>query len=319
MRTFDVTIVGAGPAGIATALAAAESGAETLLIDEQPKTGGQLRWRVQLTATETGGFDLDPAPGPIFADHLADQLKQHSNITVETGTVAWGLFEDNVLGISTETAADEVQASAIVLATGSTDIALPFPGWTLPGVMTARAAQIFMHVHRVLPGRRWVILGSGEEADELALDLEAVGVEVVARCADAERIRASGTNRLSHVEIEDGVHEADALAIALGRQPDAELALHAKAACAFANGLGGFTVGRDQDGRTSEPGLYIAGDSAGIATLPELIAEGRLAGLAASGVSGERLDDARKQWDRVASERRRTAIDQLRSSIAAAS
>ena len=312
MRQFDVAVVGGGPAGIAAATAAAGSGANTILIDEHSKLGGQLRWRIGLTMDETAGLDVDSGPGPFVADSLDSALREADNLTVETGTVAWGLFEDNVLGISAESSAEEVQAGAIILATGSTDITLPFPGWTLPGVMTDRAARIFMHVHRVLPGSRWGILGTGEEADELAADLQRVGAEVVARCDDPNQIRASGTNRLAHIEIGENVYEADALAIALGRQPDAELALHAQATSAFVPELGGFTVHRDEHGRTSEPGVYIAGDAAGIGSLAELVSEGRLVGLAVSGAGESALGQARQQVERVSSVRRADAIAGLR-------
>lgn len=311
MRNVDVAVVGAGPAGISAALAAARSGANTLLIDENSSIGGQLRWRISLTLEQTGGFDLPPGAGPDIAGELERQLAAVENLTVETGTVAWGLFEDNVLGISSESDADEVQARSIVLATGSTDIAYPFPGWTLPGVMTARAAQIFMHVHRVLPGRAWVILGDGEEADELAMDLERSGVDVLTRCADVDQLRASGTNRLAHVEIGEDVYEADSLAIALGRQPDAELAFQARAEGAFIPELGGYTVNRDANGLTSEPGVYVAGDAAGIASLSELVAEGRLVGLSAAGGSPEDLTSARSALNDIAGERRRQGLARI--------
>jgi thioredoxin reductase len=312
MRAVDVAVVGAGPAGIAAASAAAGMGATTLLIDENSRIGGQLNWRISLTTDQTGGFDVAAGPGPEVALALTGQLEQIDSLSIETNTVAWGLFENNVLGISSEGAADEIQAGAIILTTGSTDVAHPFPGWTLPGVMTARAAQIFMHVHRVLPGRAWAVLGDTLEGEELAFDLERSGAQVVARISDLETLRASGTNRLAHVEPGDKVFEVDSLAIALGRQPDAELAFQANADGAFVWELGGYTVFRDEHGLTSEPGVYIAGDAAGIASLNELVAEGRLAGLAAAGAPEAELASARDALAGVADERRRSAIERLR-------
>jgi thioredoxin reductase len=312
LRSVDVVVVGGGPAGICAALASAESGAETLLIDENVEPGGQLRWRIGMTIESTGELAIPAGPGHEIARKLTERLNATAHLTVDTETVAWGMFEDNVLGISTESAADEVQAGAIVLATGSTDIALPFPGWTLPGVMTARAAQIFLHIHRVLPGRKWGILGNTVEAEELALDLERAGVEVVTRCDDVDNLRASGTNRLAHIEVGEDVYEVDTLAIALGRQPDAELAFQAKADGAFVFELGGYTVHRDSDGQTSEPGVYIAGDAAGIASLDELVAEGRLAGLAAAGAPTAEISAAREKLWAVTSKRRSDAVGRLR-------
>jgi thioredoxin reductase len=315
MRTVDVAVVGAGPAGIAAALAAAESGAQTLLIDEHAAVGGHLRWRISQTLSSTAGLPVDPGPGPAVADQLAETLTNAGNLTVSLNTVAWGLFEDRVLMLASEDTAEEIQPGAIVLATGSSDIAAPFPGWTLPGVMTARAAQIFMHIHRVIPGRRWAILGEGDEARELVADLERCGLEVVIIHDSAENLRASGTNRLAHVEIDDDVFEVDGLAIALGRQPDAELAFQAQATGSFVRALGGYTPARSASGETSEPGVYVAGDAAGIASLDEIVAEGRLAGLAAAGAGDAIIQQAQAQLADVANHERRTAIEQIRLTV----
>lgn len=312
MKSTDVAVVGAGPAGISAALAAAGSGAQVLLIDERGEIGGQLRWRLSPTISGVPGLDLEGAPGPEIARALASRIASTANLTAKTGAVAWGLFENNVLGISRADGAEELQASAVVLATGSTDVTMPFPGWTLPGVMTSRAVQIFMHVHRVLPGRRWAILGDTPEAAELAEDIERAGGEIVVRLADQEDIRASGANRLAHVESGNQVYEIDGLAIALGRQPDAELALQAIADVRFDWALGGYTALRDANGETTIPGLYIAGDAAGAGSIAEAVAEGRLAGLAAAEASAAAIEEARSGLDRVATEPRRAAVERLR-------
>ncbi len=312
MRTVDVAIVGAGPAGISAALATAETGARTLLIDENPAVGGHLHWRISQTLTDNAGLPVATGPGPQVAAELETLLASFSNLTLSLNTVAWGLFEDRVLALASEDHAEELQADAIILTTGSTDIAAPFPGWTLPGVLTARAAQTFLHVHRVLPGHHWAILGEGEDADELAGDLARCGVEIVVRHGSVDNFRASGTNRLAHVEIDDDVYEVDALAIAMGRQPDAELAFQAQAQGAFVRALGGYTPFRDLNGQTSEVGVYVAGDAAGIATLPELVAEGQLAGKAAAGAGDAELTRAQGLLNTVANRPRREAIERSR-------
>ena len=311
MSQVDVAVIGAGPAGIAAALAAADAGANTLLVDEGTRAGGHLRWRISLTLENDPGFGLSPAVGPEFADQLVERIQARGNLELRLETVAWGLFDDNLLGLSSANGAKEITAGAIVIATGSTDLVAPFPGWTLPGVMTARAAQIFIHVHRVLPGRAWAILGDSHEADELQRDLELAGATVVVRANDPETLRASGTNRLAHAEVGDDVYELDALAIALGRQPDAELALQAMAEATFSESLGGFTTLRDQDCETSAPDVFIAGDAAGIGSLAEIVAEGRLAGLAAAGADAAKLADARAERDAAMSNARAAALEEL--------
>ena len=151
MKQADVVVVGGGPAGCAAALAAAGAGARVVLVDEQPDLGGHLRWRV----APTHGLepDLDGQPGVRVAAALAERVAA-AGVEVARGSVAWGFFEDNVVGVVEGETAYTLRAASVIVATGSTDRVLPFPGWTLPGVMTARAAQLFLHVHRVLPGRQ---------------------------------------------------------------------------------------------------------------------------------------------------------------------
>ena len=314
MNRVDVAVVGAGPAGIAAAWSAAETGASVLLVDEQPEIGGQLRWRVQPTIDIDIGLGIDPGPGPQVAGQIEHTLNALDSLTVRTETVAWGLFEDNLLGLSSSSGTDDVQARSVIVASGSTDIALPFPGWTLPGVLTARAVQIFMHVHRVLPGTNWAILGDTPESEELVTDLENAGASIVSRLgSEVDSIRASGTNRLSYVEMGEEVIEVDGLALALGRQPDAELAQQAMADMRFSIELGGFVPVTDESGQTSLPNLFVIGDAAGIGTIPELVAEGRLAGLTAAGARDQIVEQARSELHHKANSERLLARARLQT------
>jgi pyruvate/2-oxoglutarate dehydrogenase complex dihydrolipoamide dehydrogenase (E3) component len=312
VRSFQVTVVGGGPAGISAAMAAAESGAQTLLVDEQAALGGQLRWR--LSTVGIPHANLAARPGPTLARDLAAWLGTRGDrLEIATGTVAWGLFEDNVLGLSTEENAYQVQSDAIVLATGSTDVALPFPGWTLPGVMMARALQIFMHVHRVLPARRWVVLGDSDPADEVAHDIEAAGGEVVRRWPDAGTIEAGGNAQVERVVCDGEAVEADGVALALGRQPDAELAFQAGAAAAFDWTLGGHVPILDADLRTSDSELLVCGDASGICTIEEAALEGRLAGLVAAGASADHVESARDEYADQVNQDRLAAMERARA------
>ncbi len=296
MKTTDVAIVGAGPAGIAAALAASGAGAQTVLIDEQPRAGGNLRWRIApVNDLPTDFAELNGRPAFRVAEALSERLRQ-SNVEVVSNGVAWGWFEENVLGLVANGKSYELSATSIVVASGSTDVIEPVSGSTLPGVMTGRAVMIFLHLHRVLPGRRFAVVGAGSDADEVASALEAAGVRVECRVKSVEGLRVVGSGAVEAVHLPDRSFEVDAVALALGRQPDPELALQSLARNVYSGGAGGIVPRRGPACETSTPGLYVAGDAAGIVSVAEAMAEGRVAGLAAAradddliGAAGEAL------------------------------
>jgi len=309
MTAVEVAVIGAGPAGIAAALAASETGARVTLIDEHPAPGGQLRWRI----VALRGVDdaLDGLPAFRAAEQLEARLSQ-AGASMLMSTVAWGLFDDGRLGVARLDGGFLLQADKFVVASGSVDIVLPFPGWTLPGVMTARAAQILLHLHRVVPGHRVAVLGQGLDAAELVGDLEAVGVDIVVQVADPAEVAASGGERLERVSAHGESHEADALVIALGRQPDPELALQLQVELGYSSRLGCHLPLRNELLETSRPGLFVIGEAAGALDVAEAFAEGRLAGLAASGATPERVTAAREALDRTRSPARTAEVEQLR-------
>lgn len=270
MRSVQVAVVGGGPAGLSAAATAALAGAQVLLLDENRALGGQLRYRIA---------DL---PNLGFPSRLAETLiaeAHEAGADLRTRAVAWGLFPGSILAVSEPDASYHLRADQIILATGSTDLPFPFPGGSSPGVMTARAVQILFHIHRVLPGRRFAVIGTGPEAEEVSRDVALAGGEVV-------------TQLDPQVSIPDIGAEVDTTIIAVGRQPDAELALMAECDAAYAASLGGFVPLRDQNLRTSVPGILIAGDAAGICDVAAAIAEGRFAGLSAAAALGLLPNDA---------------------------
>ncbi len=98
MKTTGIAVIGAGPAGIAAALAASEAGAAVTLIDENPSVGGQLRWRI--TALRGLGDGLDGLPACQAVERLEERLAA-ADVSVLTNAVAWGLFEDGSLAVAT--------------------------------------------------------------------------------------------------------------------------------------------------------------------------------------------------------------------------
>ena len=317
MKQVDVAVVGAGPAGIAAALAAASAGARTALIDEQPVVGGSLRWRVASIGELPGTFrDLNGLPGVRLASALGERLSA-TTVEVTTSGVAWGWFEGNVLGLLGPSGASELQAGSIVVASGSTDRMAPFPGSTLPGVMTARALLIFLHLHRVFPGRRFAVVGSGTDAAEVADAIGSAGAEVVCRADSVEGLWVEGGGRVTQVEFAGASHEVDCVVVALGRQPDPALVLQALAENILLPEVGGFVPYRGPNCETSAANIYVAGDAAGIVSDAEAVAEGHLAGLAAAHASAEQIAAARAELDALRGSERRATLDRLRLKVGA--
>jgi thioredoxin reductase len=178
----DLAVVGAGPAGLAAAVRAADLGLSVTLLDAGERPGGQ--------------FHRHPAPGlraarpqalhhgwRRFAGRLrrldagrVTYLPRHHVWTVARAGAHWRLHA--VVGPD-ETAA-HVDARAVLLATGAYERQLPFPGWTLPGVVGAGGAQAMLKSGLVLPGRRIVVAGSGPLLLAVAGSLAAAGARVPA-------------------------------------------------------------------------------------------------------------------------------------------
>jgi NADPH-dependent 2,4-dienoyl-CoA reductase/sulfur reductase-like enzyme len=301
----QVAVVGAGPSGLSAAIAAARAGAKTILLDEHSALGGQLRYRIAELTIDRMASPVRPA---VLAADLVGQART-VGVDLRPGVVAWGLFEEHLLGVVEATASYLVRADRIVLATGSTDLPLPFAGGTLPGVFSARAVQVLINHHRVLPGQRFVLLGSGADANEVAEDIRLAGGAVVATVdpGDGTRIKAEGADGVQTVSLDGVCHEADAIVVAVGRQPDPQLALMAECAAAFSAELGGFVPIRDDRLHSSDPRIIVAGDAAGLCDVSLALIEGRFAGISAAAdlglVDEPAVAAARADYEAVAGER----------------
>ncbi len=156
---YDVLIVGAGMAGISTALTLAHRNLSILMVDENPHTGGQL-----LRKTE-GKKRFSPDRMKARGLALADQVRKLatdplSGIEILSRAQVMGIFQDNFVQILHGNRIHEVTAGHVVLATGARERYLPFKGWTLPGVMSLGAAQILMKSSGVLPARQTLVGGT---------------------------------------------------------------------------------------------------------------------------------------------------------------
>ncbi|MFN8723309.1 MAG: NAD(P)/FAD-dependent oxidoreductase [Rhodospirillales bacterium] len=172
--SHEVVVVGAGPAGMAAAATCARLGLDTVLLDEQPGPGGQI-WRgITATPVRRGtilGSDYWDGARP--ADDLAASGARHVR-----GATVWSLSRDLEIGVTVGGAARPVGARHVILATGALERPFPVPGWTLPGVMTAGAAQILLKTSGLVPDGPTVMAGTGPLLWLLASQILAAGGRV---------------------------------------------------------------------------------------------------------------------------------------------
>ncbi|MER7251852.1 2Fe-2S iron-sulfur cluster-binding protein [Kribbella sp. NPDC000426] len=179
----EVVVVGAGPAGVAAALAAADAGAEVLLVDNGRAIGGQYNRQLP---TEFGARRPDRLQHEwrTFAAQR-ELLSSHPRIAYLPETSIWAI--EHLRLWAQQGPADAagrqpfpIDAKAVVLATGAYDRVLPFPGWDLPGVYTAGAAQALAKGQRIAIGQRVLVAGTGPFLLPVAESLLGVGADVVA-------------------------------------------------------------------------------------------------------------------------------------------
>lgn len=321
--TTDVVVVGAGPAGLCAAQAARCAGAEVTIVDEHARPGGQLVKQVHKffgSHTHHAGVR-----GVDIARKLVDDVCS-ADVDLRLNTVAWSIHEGLTLGLFGEGQIYDLAAKKVILSTGATENAISFPGWTLPGVMGAGAAQTLVNLHRVLPGKRCLIVGAGNVGLIVAYQMIQAGAEVVAVVEASGRIggyavhasklrrnsvpiyvrhtvvKAEGKGRVERAviaEVDDcwqplpeseKVLDVETICIATGLSPLAELAWMMGCEFVFSPKLGGFVPSHDKDMRTSHPDIFIAGDVAGIEEASAAMDEGTIAGVAAAASLGYRSE-----------------------------
>jgi octopine oxidase subunit A len=167
--TVDLAIVGAGPAGMAAAALAARLGLDTLLIDEQKGPGGQI-YRAIERASPSGPLGKDYHAGRRLLSEFHE-----SGALYRPATTVWHIDGEGRLYLAAEGRAQTVGARQILLATGAIERPAPIPGWTLPGVMTAGAAQILLKSSAIVPEGRSVLAGQGPLLYLLAVQLARAG------------------------------------------------------------------------------------------------------------------------------------------------
>ncbi|SDJ35716.1 sarcosine oxidase subunit alpha [Nonomuraea maritima] len=284
----DVLVVGGGPAGLAAASAAGRAGARVILVDEQPRLGGDLL---------NSRLLLDGAPALDWVDALDLPGR------VLTRTTAVGYYDHNyVVAVERRERGDRLwhlRARRVVLATGAHERSLAFPGNDRPGVMLASAARTYANRYGVRPGSRAVVLACADSGYEAARDLRASGVEVAAivdprpeglepgtlaghvvtgTTADTEGV-LTGVFVRDLAGRDDRLIEADLLAVAGGWNPAVHLFSQSQGRVTFDGHLQAFVPDVPAQAQRS------AGACRGLYGTREAIADGHAAGAEAAALA----------------------------------
>ncbi len=182
----DVLVIGAGPAGLAAALAACETGARVILADEQPVPGGRLRFEADARIEGKSGWD--------WAEETVARLAARDNVRVLTRTTGFGYYAQNMIGL-VERVTDhlanpdpnaprerlwQVRAKRVVLATGAIERHMVFPDNDRPGIMLASSARTYLNHFGVAVGNRIAVYAAEDSAYAAAIDLKKHGVGIAA-------------------------------------------------------------------------------------------------------------------------------------------
>ena len=158
MRRYEMICVGAGPAGLAAAIEAAKHGVQVIVYDENDRPGGQLFKQIhkffgsQEHRAKERGFNI----GNSFLNE-AKEL----GVEVSLNSVVLGIYENGAMNVMIKDRIEQVMAQKTLVATGAAENMIPFPVWTLPGVIGAGAAQTMANIHGIRPGNAILMVGSG--------------------------------------------------------------------------------------------------------------------------------------------------------------
>lgn len=187
----ELVVIGAGAAGIAAAIEAAEAGRQVLLVDENPVSGLLMGTDVPLLyggRMTAAVQNKDRMVEQIFASQPLLERAFEAGVELALGAYAWGLYVNGpgsaalpeaMIGLADEERSWMVGFDHLILATGARDLALSFPGWNQPGVIGAQALHALLARYDAFAGRRMLVLGSHDLALRSALLAAAKGVEVI--------------------------------------------------------------------------------------------------------------------------------------------
>lgn len=319
---YDVVVIGGGPAGMEAALCAASSGAEVLLVDENPMLGGSLNYaRLDAKGQRAGALRTKMITG----------VEANGRIDVMVNAVCNGWYADNWLPIIQDRRLYKLRASETIMCVGTMEQHAVFRNNDLPGIMMSSAAQRLIHLYGVRPGKTAVILAGNNDAYGVALDLLDAGVDVklivelrkspryddiaralIARNVDVKTGHAiyaalsrPDKNHLGSVDVRkivsDGVCaaqgeiiECELLCMAVGSTPAYQLVCQAGGRLGYDDDTASFTLTNLPDS------CQIAGSVAGTWDIDRVIIEARRAGTIAGnsvGTTQQPISDAQPESD----------------------
>jgi thioredoxin reductase len=322
-QQVDVCVVGSGPSGLGAAIECAKRGLSVLVIDSNLQAGGQLNKQIHKffgSSTHKAG-----TRGILIAQELLEEAI-NLGVRVWLDSFLYSVSDDLSLQVlsgvrarkitSNRTAcSNTLKCKYLVIATGASEKSVMFPGWTLPGVMSAGAVQTMMNMERVLPGENFLVVGSGNVGLIVAYQVLQAGAHVscivesskriggyavhaakLRRCGvpiltETTIIRAIGMDEVEAAEIgrtgadSNAVYSidreicVDTICVAVGLRPYARVASLAGCAFGYFPQLGGWVPLHNENMMTTKQNIYVAGDASGIEEGGIAEDEGRLAGL----------------------------------------
>ena len=183
--SHDLIVIGAGPAGLQAALTGASLGLKTILLDECPQLGGQIYRNIMQVTSGRISPHMAQVLGPDYSHgRLLVQAVIDGGIDgrieLRHGALVWDVARDGTVTALQDGRSFQVQAPQVIAATGAMERASPIPGWTLPGVMNAGAAQIALKGSGLVPDGPVVLAGGGPLLLLVACQLIDAGAQVAA-------------------------------------------------------------------------------------------------------------------------------------------